>query len=106
MFSQKISFLNRGSLDCDLENALNDLVKQVRQTGKAGTLTLNLKVKMFNKQNDEMVVVSPSISVKAPKPNDYDNVMFVDQTGQLVRDNPRQNRLDLHEVPTSKAINE
>ncbi|HEJ7994959.1 TPA: hypothetical protein SMI16_000365 [Serratia liquefaciens] len=38
-FSQQLAYINRGALDAELTEALAEVIKQVRETGKKGVMT-------------------------------------------------------------------
>lgn len=57
-FNQNLVHLNKGTLNDELTEHLAELVKAVRETGKAGSLTLTLKISMFNKANEDVVKIS------------------------------------------------
>jgi hypothetical protein len=98
-FAQTLAFLSRGSLDGELAEALAEVVKRVRETGKAGELTLKLKVSMLNQRDEDAVKVTPAVSTKLPKLASFETVMFSTYDGDLLRNDPRQQSLDLKEVP-------
>lgn len=98
-FSQTLTHLSRGSLDGELAEALAEVVKRVRETGKAGELTLKLKVSMLNTRDEDAVKVTPSVSTKLPKLAPFETVMFSTYDGSLLRNDPNQKQLDLREVP-------
>jgi hypothetical protein len=99
-FSQQLAYLSRGSLDAELTEALAEVVKRVRETGKAGTLTLKLRVSMLNARDENAVKVTPAVSKKLPELAPFETILFSTFDGDLLRDDPRQRRLELKEVPT------
>lgn len=100
-FSQQVAYLGKGSLDSELTEALADVVRAVRETGKAGTLTLRLKVSKLNARDENAVKLTPEVSTKRPKLAPYESVMFSTYDGDLLRNDPNQQQLDLREVPKS-----
>jgi hypothetical protein len=98
-FSQTLAFLSRGSLDGELAEALAEVVKRVRETGKSGELTLKLKVSMLNARDEDAVKVTPAVMTKLPKLAPFETVMFSTYDGSLLRNDPSQRQLDLREVP-------
>ena len=98
-FSQQLAFLSKGCLDDELTEALSDLVKAVRETGKSGELTLKLKVSMLNKRDENAVKITPTVKAKAPELAPYETVMFSTGDGDLIREDPNQRKLPLEEVP-------
>src|SRR5262245_54604602 len=102
-FSQQLSFLSKGSLDAELTQALADVVKAVRETGKAGAISLTLKVSMLNQRDENAVKVTPAVKITTPKLPPYESVMFSTADGDLLRDDPKQQKLDLREVKKPPA---
>ncbi len=98
-FSQQVAYLGRGSLDAELTEALASVVKAVRETGKSGVLTLQLKVSKLNARDENAVKITPRVATKKPELAPYESVMFSTYDGDLLRNDPNQRQLDLQEVP-------
>lgn len=101
-FSQQIGYLSRGSLDAELTEEMAALVKAVRETGKAGTITLTLKVQRLSGRDENAVQIVPTVKMKAPAPAPYTNIMFSTGDGDLLRDDPNQRTLELQQVEPQK----
>ena len=101
-FSQQLAFLSRGCLDAECTQALLELVKAVRATGKTGVLTLQLKISMLNQRDENAVKVTPAVTTKQPKLAPYESVMFSTYDGDLLRDDPKQRKLDLQVIPAKE----
>ena len=97
--SQHISFLNKGLFDDEATEELTKLVKAVRETGKKGTLVIELNIGMFDKTTDDAVTITPSVKVKLPKAESRKNVFWSTYDGDLLRSDPDQQQLDLKQVP-------
>lgn len=91
-----------GALTIELADGLNDLVEAVALHGKAGTLTLVVKVAPAGK-NGHTVVVTDDVKVKAPEAERGESIFFVDPDCNLTREIPGQERLPLREVPSDPA---
>ncbi|MCD8547129.1 MAG: hypothetical protein LRY38_01480 [Aeromonadaceae bacterium] len=100
-FNQQLAFFNRGSLNDELTEAMADVVKSVRETGKQGTITLTLKVSMLNKRDEDAVKITPSIKSTKPELDRAETIMWSTADGDLLRNDPHQNTLDLQVVPTT-----
>lgn len=98
-FSQQLAHFSKGCLDEELTEEMADVVKAVRETGKAGTITLTLKVQKLNARDENAVQITPSVKSKKPELAPYTTVMFSTGDGDLLRDDPNQRKLDLQEVP-------
>jgi hypothetical protein len=96
-FTQTLQFLERGMLNEELSEELAGIVKAVRETGRKGTLTLNIDVAMM-KGHEDAVQVSAKINAKAPKADRAQTVMFSTYDGDLLRDDPVQHNLELRTV--------
>lgn len=84
--------LRNGLLLDDLATRMQELVSAVESTGKAGSLTLKLDVKPFEKHGGAMVV-KDTIKITAPKIESSGTVLFATPEGNLQRNNPRQDDL-------------
>lgn len=98
-FSQQLAFLSRGSLDAELTQVLAEVVKAVRDSGKSGAVTLKIKVSMLNERDENAVKLVPEVSTRIPKLAPYESILFSTADGDLLRDDPKQRKLDLREVP-------
>ncbi len=88
-FSQQIAYWERGHLDADATEMLAELVQQVRQTRRKGTLTLTVTVSMQG--NTETVLsIATDVAAKPPKVGRRESIMFTNPQGDLLRDDPEQ----------------
>lgn len=92
-----------GLADADLTDALRELADAVARTGKAGTLTLTIKV---SAQGD-MLAITDTCTVK--KPQDVETKLYwIDLAGNLTRNNPMQPTLPgtvpAHVDPTTGEV--
>lgn len=88
------AFLDRCSDD------LASLVKAVETTGKTGKLTLTLDLKTVG---NGAVQITPKCSAKVPEPKPDTTLLWATVEGNLVVDNPNQQKLDLRQVETRPA---
>lgn len=87
-----------GRTHAELTDAFHGLIASVRETGKAGRLTLAIDVKPLSKGDDHTLTVTDSVAVKLPKGERPQSVFFIDGDGNLSRTDPRQMSLPLREV--------
>lgn len=80
-----------GVLDVDLADAFAEVVNAVIATGKAGSVTLTLKV---DTTKGDMLAVTDVIAAKVPEINEA-RLYWRDLDGTLTRDNPLQPKLVL-----------
>lgn len=84
-----------GRLHAELTAVLADVTDAVKAHNKAGSVT----VKIDLKPQGNMVVVSDRVTAKLPEGDPDIALYFVDDDGNLVRDDPNQPKLPLREVP-------
>ena len=78
-----------------LTEDLAEVVNGVRETGKAGELTLKLTVKPNGAHG---VAITERITSKVPRDDRGESLFFVDRDGGLHRNDPRQTELPLRQV--------
>lgn len=99
-FSQTLTHLNKGAVEIETTEELAKLVKAVRETGKAGQITLTLKVSLFNKNDENMVKIDPVVTAKIPELEIGTNVMWSTADGDLLRDDPEKMQREVRAVDT------
>lgn len=90
-FSDTLCALRFGTLTDDLSEALHELTERCTNTGKAGTLTLQLTLKPGKSGQIEVI---DDIKVKLPKEEKGTTLMFATPEGNLQREDPRQLALE------------
>jgi hypothetical protein len=101
-FAAFVQEQRRGALHTEVSDQLAELVHACVETGKKGTLTLQITVAP-TKNEEGTVLVTDDIKVKAPKPDARPAIFFTDEHGNLSRQDPRQAELPLREVPGGRA---
>lgn len=87
-----IRLLNDGQFDLDASAELRDLVSKISEhaeNGKGvakGAITIKLEIKMMNGAH----VVTPTLKVTAPTPDQPGTLLFADDDGRLSRNRPDQ----------------
>lgn len=92
-FIETVQEMRNGATAADLEEALADLVRAVRDTGKGGTITYTLALKPAGKGGGDAFLVADAIKVKAPTLERGTTVFFANRDGLLQRESPRQPQL-------------
>jgi ribosomal protein S28E/S33 len=87
MLSEIIREARAGLLDLEASQKLAEVVQAVRETGKAGTLTIKLSVKQ---NGDRGIAIDPTVAHKAPCESLGTILMFSDDDGNLSRSDPQQ----------------
>lgn len=96
-FTDTLSALRYGELLDELSDQLNELVTACNETGKAGSLTLTLKLKP---SRGGAIEINDAVTAKVPKLERGSTLMFPTPEGNLQREDPRQMKIEgLREVP-------
>lgn len=95
-FAAVLQALQQGKTHRELSDKLQDLVGAVKETGRAGTLTLKLKVSPSKVGG--ALEIDDTVTTSIPEPKRDASLFFVDRNNNLVRDNPAQTELDLSPV--------
>lgn len=93
------AFLNEqraGVLHAELSEGLNELVQSAHLTGKAGSITLAIKVDP--NKDGQTVTVTDKVAVKLPQGERGGAIFFFDEHGNLSRRNPAQTELPFKDV--------
>lgn len=101
-FGNILATLQKGRTHAELGRALVALTEAVVATGKAGTLTLTLKIspsKQFG-----MVELEDKVTAKPPEPERYASLFYVADDHNLTRSDP--NQLELPVGPRAVANDE
>lgn len=101
-FNQTIHEIDHGNLSDDLADKLAELIGKVKERGKAGSITLTLKIKPLNSDVESVSVVG-SVKVSEPAKAERASIFFTTDDNTLVRDNPRQAEMKLEPVPKAAA---
>ncbi|HET7486865.1 MAG TPA: hypothetical protein VFJ85_02985 [Acidimicrobiales bacterium] len=98
-FADWLAEQRNGHAAVEVSEALNSLIEAVAEFGKSGSLTLAIKVAPTSKGDVVSVLVTDTITVKAPEGERPQSVFFVDGDANLTRQNPMSPQLPLREVP-------
>jgi uncharacterized protein YbjT (DUF2867 family) len=99
MFQDFIIHINNGATLAELSDELKKVVAAVRQTGKAGSLTLAINVSLAAKGSDRVLMVKSEVKSKVPQPDRGVTVFYATDDNLLVRNDPQQLPLPLRVVP-------
>lgn len=97
--------LRRGTFADEATQKLAALVSAVSDTGKPGTLTIELKLKAASRAAGALIITD-RITVKMPVDTPDETMMFGTVEGSLVTDDPKQKKLDLRvaEAPDNSTL--
>lgn len=97
-FSDFLREQRGGESQEELAEALNALVAAVERTGKKGKLVYTVEIEPVPKAGGGQVTVTDAIDVKLPKPRRSASLFFSTPENNLVRHDPRQQKLPLREI--------
>ncbi len=90
LITQVIGEIRGGVFVNAASEELSALVQRIQETGKKGSITIQLSIEPHGKENREMHV-TPKVTVKKPAaPDTTEAGIFYAQRGDLVRDDPDQ----------------
>jgi hypothetical protein len=95
-----------GRTHSELSDQLHKLIGAVHDTGKKGKLQLTIEVKPLSKGDDMTLTVTDAVVVTMPKADRAQSVFFIDDTGNLSRNDPRQATLPLREIEDRRSSRE
>lgn len=95
-FSDVLRDLRGGMAADEATDALARVVRMVEETGKPGELTIKLTVRRASKA---ALTIRDLITTKLPKEDGNETLMFASTEGSLLREDPRQAKLDLKMAP-------
>lgn len=94
-----LALLHGGVFIDTASDKLAELVKMVDETGKAGTLTISLALKKVG----GALQIAADIKAKIPEPKPDTTLLWPTTEGNLVLDNPAQQKLDLRDASAPKG---
>lgn len=94
-FATVLAKLDYGALLPSLSEDLQLLTKEVFASGRAGSLSLTLKLKPTGNRGQVEIVADATL--KRPKADPSKSIFFATNKGELLRDDPRQKKLPFGE---------
>lgn len=98
---ETLKHLRGGEFLDEAAGKLNELVAAVDDTGKEGKITIELKLKKASRGGAISIV--DSVSVKLPKQQALDTLLFATPEGNLITSDPRQANLPLVQVAAASV---
>lgn len=92
-----LRLLDGGAFIDRCSDELAALVKAVEATGKTGKLSITLDLKTVG---NGAVQITPKVAASVPEPKPDTTLLWATVEGNLVVDNPNQQKLDLRQVET------
>jgi hypothetical protein len=105
-FASLLSGMKRGAVIGDLDESLKELVAAINKSGKAGELTLKLKITPEARANEDdtrQYTITENIGMKKPRKTRGKCTFFGDEEGNLLRDDPNQSEMKFGSIEGGKA---
>lgn len=99
-FAHYLLELENGGLHVELSEQLRDLVHSIVATGKPGALNLKITLKP---DADGVIWSTANVTVTKPVPTRKKSLHYVDDAGNLARQNPAQPDLPIKAVETANV---
>ena len=93
----------QGRTHDELTETLHDLIAQVTETGKAGSITLTVKVEP-DKKAEGVYRISDNVTTKIPQHDRPSRIYYRDKTGNLSRNDPKQEAFEGLQVLDSPGV--
>jgi hypothetical protein len=97
-FQKTLLDVNNGAAVVELSEKLAAVVAAVRATGKAGSVTLTLKVARASKNTPDVFLLSADVKARVPEPERGSTIFYATDENMLVRNDPKQQMLPLRVV--------
>lgn len=99
LWNSTVALLRAGATQEELSEKLAEAVNMARETGKAGEVILRITVKPVG---DGQYELRDKVTAKLPELQRGMTLMFGTPDGNLMRDDPRQKKLELRGVSSDK----
>ncbi|MHB8727626.1 MAG: hypothetical protein ACYC9K_01155 [Sulfuricaulis sp.] len=103
-FTETLRELRAGRTQDELAEAMNQVVKAVRETGKVGEVTLTIRVKAASAGNTDTLMLLDTIKTKIPQLERGASSFFATPDNNLTRRDPNQRELPLRVVPETGEL--
>lgn len=96
--SQIINEIRNKKLDLAGGDLINELVAACHETRKVGKFTLELTFRPDSDPESNVINIEPKMTLKTPRKDLSGSAFFMDEEGNLTRNDPRQHELALAQV--------
>lgn len=105
-FNILIAQINQGADNSNLSADMDELLRTVQATGRAGSLTITIKIvpATADRQSVDKLTVQIDRGLKLPKPESAKDFFFITEDGELTRKHPKQQELELRDVTLQGGI--
>ncbi|WGG48952.1 hypothetical protein [Rugamonas sp. DEMB1] len=105
-FSIFLQDMRDGRTHTELTKCLDELLAAVKNTGKGGSLSVEIKIKPASRGQDvDKVVITDKVSIKVPSPERGDDFYWLTDDHELSRNHPKQTTLDLRDASSAPPTN-
>lgn len=105
-FSLQLAELNDGQTHALLTADFAELLRAVQHMGRAGTLTLKLRVAPATRiagGDIDKITITAERKLELPKPSQPSDFFYLTDDGETTRNHPRQQDLPLRELASMQA---
>lgn len=92
-----------GTMISEVSAAIKQVTAAAQLTGRAGKVTLEMSLRPASKGTASTLVFETKVKAKVPEAEAPGSIFYADEDFNLVRDDPKQAKLDLRVVNTSEA---
>lgn len=103
-FAVFLQDLRDGRTHAELSNLFSELINKVKETGKGGELSLKIKIMPATRGDVDKVIIKDTIAMTPPKPERGEDFFWLTDSNDLSRNHPKQQSLELREVPSIQPI--
>lgn len=103
-FSLFLADLNNGLTHSGLTADLHELVQTVQSTGRAGSMTLKIKIAPASRGGDvDKITIVADRKLELPKPEAPSDFFWLTDNAEITRQHPRQHALDLRDAQDTRG---
>lgn len=100
LYTRTLCDIRNGDCLNEASNELGRLIQAVRETGRSGKLTIEMRIEPAGRGDVSRVFIEDTITAKIPKPQKARALFFTTEEGGLQRKDPNQTEMDLKVVST------
>lgn len=90
-----------GQTNEQISDRLHELIDTVVEQDKGGSLTIKISLKPRGRGDEGAYDVTVDTSLTLPKPPPLSSILYATPNGDLTRQNPHQQEMELREIPPS-----
>lgn len=102
-FFSALRDLKDGRMLKQLDDGLRRLISEALRTGGKGKIVLSLAV--AKRGAERQVMIAPAVKLDVPSDEIHNKLLFADESGRLLQDDPAQGQLDF-DAPRKVSVTE